>query len=228
MPPKNEYPISKLPHSPKSPNLSDSHDILVGAHKAAKSFRALFKEACNRRGRGSPSIDNQDLLRAMLSFSCAGLDSMIKQAIRDSLREVIKNHTEAHRKFQSEVRKRLAKRDTLNYQYLAEALTSNQPREYLLQEHIEDLTSQSLQSKPQILRIAEFFAIEKVKFNKYEDHLEEIFTARNQIIHEMDVDLTEKLRKRQSRTMENMVNYTNTILQLAATFLGAVDEKLTD
>ena len=49
------------------------------------------------------------------------------------------------------------------------------------------LTSQSLQSKDQLLRVGSFFDIQSNSITNDPNRLAGIFTARNQIVHEMDI-----------------------------------------
>ena len=153
-------PFEPLPQQPASPVLVKSHTILIGAYDAASSFLTLFESTRrNRNARGTPTDQEQDLLRAMLVFACAGLDSMIKQVVRDALESVIDRSDGAHGNFRVYVEKRLARQGTLDPKFLAEVLTGTDPRKVLIAELVGELTSQSLQSKDQVLRAASFFDI---------------------------------------------------------------------
>src|SRR5437762_13871303 len=59
----------------------------------AREARRAFQESCDKTrlerqkgGGGALTVAEQDLLRAMLVFAAAGLDSLVKQLIRDALR----------------------------------------------------------------------------------------------------------------------------------------------
>lgn len=56
--------------------------------------------------------------------------------------------------------------------------------------------------------------------------LERIFRARNEIVHEMDVDFAQTNRNRRPRRKEAMINHTTEILRLANAFLVEVDRGL--
>ena len=164
----------------------------------------------------------------MLAFACAGLDSMIKQVVRDALESVIDRSEGAHGNFRVYVEKRLARQGTLDPKFLAGVLTGTDPRTVLIAELVgeSELTSQSLQSKDQVLRAASFFDIPSNALTSDIRLLDRIFQARNQISHEMDVDLNQPNRNRRPRRKNAMISHTETILQLANAFLVEVDQRL--
>ena len=180
----------------------------------------------NRDAKGTPTDQEQDLLRAMLAFACAGLDSMIKQVVRDALESVIDRSERAHGNFRVYVEKRLARQGTLDPKFLAGVLTGTDPRTVLIAELVGELTSQSLQSKDHVLRAASFFDIPSNALTSDIRLLDRIFQARNQISHEMDVDLNQPNRNRRPRRKNAMISHTETILQLANAFLVEVDQRL--
>ena len=83
----------------------------------------------------------------MLTFASAGLDSMIKQLVRDALAKVIDRSEAAQGNFKLFIEKRLAKQGTLDPRFLSDVLASRDPRDVLVTELVRELTSQSLQSK---------------------------------------------------------------------------------
>ena len=215
------------PQQPASPVLVKSHTILIGAYDAASSFLTLFENIRrSRNAKGTPTDQEQDLLRAMLAFACAGLDSMIKQVVRDALESVIDRSEGAHGNFRVYVERRLARQGTLDPKFLAEVLTGTDPRKVLIAELVGELTSQSLQSKDQVLRAASFFDIPSNALTPDIGLLDRIFQSRNQISHEMDVDLNQPNRNRRPRRKEAMISHTETILHLADAFLTEVDQRL--
>ena len=162
----------------------------------------------------------------MLVFACAGLDSMIKQVVRDALESVIDQSDGAHANFQVFVEKRLARQGTPDPRFLAKVLTGTDPRKVLVAELVGELTSQSLQSKDQVLRAASYFDIPSNDLTQNIRLLEDIFQSRNQISHEMDVDLNQPNRNRRPSRKAAMIDHTETILLLANAFLMEVDQRL--
>lgn len=215
------------PKPPRSSCLNSSHTIIVTAYDAASSFLELFDDTRhNRNAQGTPTNNEQDLLRAMLVFACAGLDSMTKQLVRDTIGPVIEHSDGAHVQFQSFVERRLLRQGTIDPKFLSNVLTQTNPRNILIAELVNELTSRSLQSKEQILRTAAYFDIPSNNVTANISKLEEIFECRNQISHEMDVDLVQPNRNRRPRRKATMIEHTKIILQMANKLLQEVDKKL--
>ena len=107
--------LGERPISPSSRILNNSYTILGGAFDASSSFLILFEETRRNSDAGSvPGDKEQDLLRAMLVFACAGLDSMLKQLVRDALGKVIDVREGADLQFKRYTEKRLSRQGTLD------------------------------------------------------------------------------------------------------------------
>lgn len=221
---------TKFAHYPQKPNherISNAYVILCNTHDASSSFLDIFETTRKRRNaKGASTDEEQDLLRAMLSFATSGLDSMIKQLIRDTLHFVIDKDEGATQRFRTYIEKKLMTGDQTNSKLLAKVLADHHPRNSLIQELVTDLTSTSLQSKDELLKVASYFNIPSPELTTDFDFLSTIFEARNQIVHEMDIDFNQTNRKRRSRTRADMLEYTNEILRIAKIFLQKVDTKL--
>lgn len=162
----------------------------------------------------------------MLVFACAGLDSMLKQLVRDALESVIDCNDGAETQFRLFVERRLLREGNTDPKLLSELLTSRNPRSVLIGRLIEDLTSGSLQSKEEILRVASHFAIAPEKAAGELGKLQDIFRCRNEISHEMDIDFAQPNRNRRPRSRKDMIAYTKAILELASGLLAGVDKRL--
>ncbi len=81
--------------------------ILGQAYNACESFHVTFREFRTGVGRGTTSDAHQDILRAMLIFAWAGLDSAIKRLVRDALQSVIDQDAGAQTNFTETIRRRL-------------------------------------------------------------------------------------------------------------------------
>lgn len=77
-----------------------------------------------------------------------------------------------------------------------------------------------------MLRVGSFFDIQSNSITKDPNDLARIFTARNQIVHEMDIDFSPTNRNRRSRTKGKMFDDTNKIFKVSKIFLEEVDHKL--
>ena len=162
----------------------------------------------------------------MLVFAGAGLDSMIKQLVRDALSLTIDRSKGAEENFKAFISKRLARQDTLDPSFLSSVLASRDPRDVLVSALVADLISQSLQSKDQVLRVASYFDIPSTALAPDLKLLERIFRARNEIVHEMDVNFAETNRNRRPRGKAVMMHHTTEVLRLANAFLTEVDRGL--
>ncbi|MCU0571086.1 MAG: hypothetical protein MUF49_31540 [Oculatellaceae cyanobacterium Prado106] len=85
--------FNHYPTRPKHQATINAYLILCSAHKTASSFLEIFISTENTQESIEQSTDEeQDLLRAMLVFASAGLDSMAKQLVSDALPIVIDNN----------------------------------------------------------------------------------------------------------------------------------------
>jgi hypothetical protein len=165
-------------------------------------------------------------LRAMLIFAASGLDSMVKQLIHDTLRDIINVDQGATEMFKTYIERRIKKGEELDYKFLASVIAESEPRNTMITDLIYSLRSSSLQSKDQLLKVAAFFNIPSAELSTNFRLLDEIFGARNQISHEMDIDFGQVGKNRRQRRQDQMINYANEIFRLANTFLRQVEAKL--
>jgi hypothetical protein len=226
-----------LPHrpaEPEGPQLGDAFDVLDAAVRATEAFFTTFDLILQQKGpTGASTETDQDLLRAALAFACAGLDATIKQLVKDALPSVLKRDEGAMEEFASFLDWRLRKPGPsgdfqFDTKFIAEILVKDapHPRVVVEQRLIEHLTRNSLQSKDELLRVAAYFAIRPQDLVDNVKRLSEIFFIRNQIIHEMDVDLTQKSRSQRPRDRGVMVACARDILTAACRFYQAVEAKL--
>ncbi len=234
IPPKKEF----------SEILSDAWTILSMAKDSSQSFfitysirRFIDKDAREMSPKGTTSDVDQDHLRAALVFSCAGLDSMLKQLVRDCLPWLIRQKTQladmlkaklaewARRRMRDEITSisepepdgRSIRKETELLRALA--ISSDAPIHTTVELCVEDLTGDSLQSTSQLKRVLSLLGIEQLNVSK----LKEAFDARNQIIHEMDVNLKAKTRNRHQRKQRAMLELTKTVFAISVKVLKEVD-----
>jgi hypothetical protein len=215
------------PPEPKSLPCANAHAILCNAHDAATSFLDIFEKVRKaRNAMGMPTDEEQDLLRAMLVFASAGLDSMAKQLVRDALPSTIDREDGATEMFKDHIERRLSVDDRLSRKFLANILADASPRQRLMGQLLTDLTADSLQSAEQLLKAASYFNIPSKQIAQNPNSLKEVFKVRNEIGHEMDIDFSQPNRSRRPRAKQKMVAYTDEIFRAAAAFLAEVDLKL--
>ena len=216
------------PEKPQLESLMRAYWILCSTHEASSSFLDTFEATRKRRkAKGAPTDEEQDLLRAMLAFATSGLDSTVKQLVKDALPRIVRRDKGASEMFRIHVEKRMQKEDKLDHKFLSSVLVSRFPQRELINDLVDSLCATSLQSKEQLLRVAAAFNIESKSIVQSPQSLKEIFDARNQISHEMDVDFNQPNRSRRSRRKDVMIGYTNEIFRIALAFLLEVESKLT-
>lgn len=219
--------------------LNRAWQVLLNAHLIAHSFLSAFDAslAQERRRPRDYSPDHQELLRAMLVFASAGLDSMMKKAVEDALPSVIRRDTEAREQLRDFVERQLGRNEQPNYPMMASLFAAESPIDEMIALLVRHLTDNSLQSVDELLRVASYFAIERSAIIRNLDDLRGVFHARNQIVHEMDIDSSRPPNAARAqdepvnlrpRDRDDMVAAANQILEVADAFLAAVDAKLTD
>jgi hypothetical protein len=179
---------------------------------------------------GQHSEEKQDLLRAMFVFCAGGLDALIKQAIKDALRDLIEVNQGAHNIFMEFAEKDIqnskrADASVLNSKLITQLLIASNPKEELKSRLIYDLTSSSLQSKDQILKIASYFDVPSNAIVNDFTKLHSIFLERNKIIHEMDINFSGD-RSRNPRDKDIVIDSINCLLEIADKFIREVDSRL--
>ena len=215
------------PTEPASRSLQMAYNILINAHKAAGSFLSQFESIRKQRdAHGTPNDEEQDLLRAMLIFSSSGLDSMVKQLVKDTLGEVIEIKEGANERFVEWVERQMMRDEDIDSNLLVSSLLSESPRKLLVQELIKDLTASSLQSAEQLFTVASYFDIPTETFTNDIYGLKNIFHIRNQISHEMDIDFEQLNRSRRPRGRDNMIDNTNELFRVGKVFLESVENIL--
>jgi hypothetical protein len=214
-----------FPSKPACGQCLNAYVILCNAHDTASSFLDSFTTVRKaRNAKGTPTDEEQDLLRAALVFSTAGMDSMVKQLVRDALPTVVDQVPGAQAMFTQFIERQIIRRDDENSnRLLAEVLADRSPRAKLVELLVYNLTSGSLQSHEEVMRTAAHFDIPSSQLVPDVTTLKEVFGARNQIVHEMDVDFQQPNRNRRPRTRATMIALTNEVFRLSQTFLGEAD-----
>lgn len=97
------------PQKPKHESARNSYLILKYAHDTAESLLEAFATVRKARNakQGAPTDEEQDLLRATVVFAGAGIDSMTKQLIRDTLPDMVKTLPPARERIEKLVSRHL-------------------------------------------------------------------------------------------------------------------------
>jgi hypothetical protein len=167
-----------------------------------------------------------DLLRAMLVFASSGLDSMVKQLALDVLPSIIRVNSGAKDALRGHIEKRLRRGEGIDSKYLSAILTEQDSLTYLIDDLVESIRESSAQSKEQLLKIAAHFDIPANAVCPNPNEIQNVFDARNEISHEMDVDFGQPNRSRRPRPRDTMMTLTNRIFDVANRFLQQVDQRM--
>jgi hypothetical protein len=207
--------------------------ILTHAHESADAFLDAFAGVRRLRGArsGTSTDEEQDLLRAMLVMAAAGLDSMAKQLIRDSLPDLIQCDPNVREGLETFVARQLRGDSeggaaASGNRFLARMLVSESQRDQLIEEYILHLTGTSLQSADELMRTATALGLEPGGVGIEKAKLKPIFDVRNKIIHELDINFDHPNRNRESRSQPRLTEYTNNLLEVGEKILDAVQNTL--
>ncbi len=215
---------------PKNQELAKAYFILVHTHETSGSFLSSFDSRPNKMG--APTDQDQDLLRAMLIFASAGLDSMVQQLVKDALGIVINCDRGAFQQFESFISTAIkmpvsgSQLPTIDFNMLASALSQRTPRDAFLSTLVKKLTSNSMQSRSQLLSAAAHFGIIADELMSDFKKVDQVFEIRNRISHDMDIDFNQSNRRRFPRKREDMVGNTNLLLEIADKFFVAIEKRV--
>lgn len=204
----------------------DSVDALLGTLTQIRDIRKA--QGGDIRGRLPES--EADLLRAAIVFTGAGMDATLKQLIRDSLPSLLVENQQAHDKFESFAEDKLGVGEIADAKALARYLTASNPRDKLIEDYIYDLTGSSLQSAEEVQRVAGALGIDDKDLRKRIGGLRNLFVARNEVSHELDLQRPEKQgdRSRRTRRMKKTVNMCHEGLEVAQLIVNNVATHLQD
>lgn len=179
--------------------LASAYDAVEAALDNLNRIRQLRKEETGDI-RGRLTANEEDLLRAAVVFTGAGLDATLKQLIRDTLPQLLETNDQAHEKFETFAREKLGTGEIADTRIIARYLTSASPRERLIEDYIYELTGSSLQSADEVQKVSGALGIEDKSLRKRIKELKALFVARNEISHELDLQRPEQRGDRTRRT----------------------------
>lgn len=164
-------------------------------------------------------------------MACAGIDAALKQSIRDCLEKLLETNTAVREGFEKFIKKRISgEQDVLELasgsKFLAAILADREPRRRLIEEYIRELTGESLQSAEEILRTTAALGLEAKSLTLDIPRLKDIFSIRNKIIHELDIDLDAAKRKRRVRSQTDLLDNSDFVLKTTKKIVEALDKHL--
>jgi hypothetical protein len=213
---------------PSSNLLHDAHKVVSIGYVSVGHMLSSYSASTAARGRGAPSDEEQDLLRSAILFAGATVDSSLKHAIHACLEHVVSEFSEVaeeYRKFiesrlKSESQQKLAKE-------LSQVFICKDVKDHFLSEFRKNLTGSSLQSVEQINKIWNLFSIGKLS-KPDQESLREALQSRNQIVHELDIDLGAANRNRRNRRKNDCVKMCNSLLNTADRTIVQLDQKISN
>lgn len=170
----------------------------------------------------------QDLFRAALVFAGAGVDTVLKQALRSCVPIQVERSSDAREKYVEFVSKQIQSGGAVDPTRLARLLTSAAPRDELVDLYVSSLTGSSLQAQTQVTATLAALGLQDQRdlFKDSKD-LNPLFKARNQIAHEMDMTAAaargQGRRARHERSMTSYVDMCFSGLNYCQRVLNALE-----
>jgi hypothetical protein len=203
--------LKERPSEPNAAELKNASKIVGYAHDTATSLLDGFTVLRTSQGMGTTTDEQQDLLRAMLLFACAGLDSAVKQIIEDAMPRLALQQEKAKAELQKFAARRLRRGEdpdggtALDATFLSQVLVGN-PHENLIESFKDELTARSMQSVEQMNRVAAALGIaDGENVTAAIGELGGTFRIRNEIAHRMDINFATRNRNRNGRKRDDMV-----------------------
>jgi hypothetical protein len=205
--------------------LGSAYDSVDGVLETLETLRQI-RQAQGGDIRGRLTGSEEDQLRAAIVFTGAGLDSTLKQLIRDTLPTLLETNTQAHDKFEAFAAARLGTGEIADTKMIARYLTSPDPRARLIEDYIYDLTGSSLQSADEVGKVAGALGIDDADLRRRITGLGTLFKARNEISHELDLQRPEQPgdRTKRSRPLDPTKNLCQEGLEVAQLIVNAAGQ----
>ena len=192
--------VANLPAAKSHPRAEKAQRFLLSAHESVNAvfenlevLRDWEKGKTGRDPRGRLPHNLEDMLRVAIAFTGAGLDATLKQLIRDALPGILNKSADAQEQFRGFVEQHISDSSTsVSPKKLAGYLAVGDVRGALIDRYVADLTGDSLQSSAQLFKTAKALGLSDAQVKKSKDRLDQFFKARNQIIHELDLQHTAK------------------------------------
>lgn len=178
--------------------------------------------------RGRIPGNEEDQLRAAVVFVGAGVDATLKRLIQDSLPGLLDVNDQAHSKLEAFAASRLGTGEIADTKMIARYLVSGDPRQTLIDDYVFDLTGSSLQSAEEVQKVAGALGIEDASLRRRISGLKDLFVARNQISHELDLQHVQRQgeRSRRTRSLPKTLSMCREGLEVAQLIINAVGAML--
>lgn len=185
--------------------------------------------------RGTLTHPERDVFRAAIVFAAAGLDTVVKEAIRNSLDLLVARPGAAREKYIDFVAEHVtsAKEPGTDPRVLATLLVEPDADAYLRDKYVTSLTGSSMQSQTQVTAALAALGLEsKTDRELFKDAatLNPLFKARNEVAHELDMTPSAARAKgertRRERKITDSIDLCHRGLNYAQRVLNRVQECL--
>ena len=119
-----------------------------------------------------------------------------------------------------------AEGNDLSAKILAKIIAAPDPQKQLINRYVYELTGDSLQSAEQLLKVCAALGVDSKPILGDVKTLKSIFAARNQMIHELDMNLISPNRKRRVRGQADMQGYAERLIKISAEIVTDVDSRV--
>lgn len=182
-------------------------------------------------GRGRLTHAEQDLFRAAVVFAGAGVDAVLKQALRSCVPIQIERSDGAREKYLEFAVQYVQEGKEISARRIAKLLIQPSSESALREEYVKSLTGSSLQSQMQVTGALAALGIKDQKLFKAAKDLNPLFKARNEIAHEMDmtpaaIERTRGARTRRERVMSTYVSICHTGLNYCQVVLNRLEQEV--
>jgi hypothetical protein len=145
--------------------LASAHDSVETVLGTLDTIRQLRKQETGSIG-GRLTSQEEDLLRAAIVFTGAGLDATLKRLVRDTLVHVIGKSEQAHKKLETFAAARLGTGEIADTKMIARYLVARDARSLLIDDYVYELSGSSLQSAEEVDNTAGALGIDDAELRK--------------------------------------------------------------
>lgn len=237
---KTSAKLPRLPHPVACATTETAQRFLDAAKASVDSALSALAVLRSERGQGTQlrgrlTDSEEDLLRAAVIFAGAGLDASLKQLIRDALGPITEVNADAQSRFRSFASKHVSGGDLgVSPERLVDILLDdNHPWDAFLEAYIRQLTGDSLQSASQVANVCTAIGFTEGQFRKRikaGSELDLMFRARNQMIHELDLEHDKEsgpgVRMKRGRKIQASVEMAHEALAVAQEIINAAGTEI--
>ncbi len=212
--------------------LNRSQRYLASAYDSVASlleetYPALRAQRTGSRGRLTHA--EQDVFRAAVVFAGAGVDTVFKEAMRGCIAIQIEQSQGAREKYLDFVTRAIQDGPGVGPRQMANLLIQSDPGSALKSAYIDQLTGSSLQSVTQVTNAMSARGLQEER-NLYKEakSLNDLFRARNEITHELDMTPASAsgrgARSRRERSSASYIEMCHGALDFAQRVLNSLEQ----